>query len=276
MDYRKLYLKIVGKAKKEQEDGIRFKGNGNYYESHHIFPKSLFPLWKDKKSNLVLLTAREHFFCHQLLTKIWPSPQMNFAIAAFLWGVKKESTFNKRKSMYKINSREYERIRKSLGKEFKDLQKQKWKKRDAKWVKNWLAKQLKTKSERTKEQKESTKKKLQETLSKRTFEEWEKIKEKIKNSRENKSEEEKRILSEKLSLNTKGKKWFNNGKKEILCFECPNGFTKGRIPDPESRKKAGQTNKERNKTRGTSFDRMTQEEKEEWISKIKASKKKEP
>lgn len=82
--------------------GIRQKNNGNYYESHHILPKSLFPLWKNKKSNKVLLTAREHFFCHQLLTKIYPSSQMFFALHAFV---------SRPNADYKITSKEYERLK---------------------------------------------------------------------------------------------------------------------------------------------------------------------
>lgn len=51
-----------------------------YFEFHHILPKSLFPKWKRRKSNIVPLTAREHFFCHQLLTKIYPYPEMFLAL----------------------------------------------------------------------------------------------------------------------------------------------------------------------------------------------------
>lgn len=39
-----------------------------YTESHHIIPKSLGG--SNKKENLVKLTAREHFVCHWLLTKM--------------------------------------------------------------------------------------------------------------------------------------------------------------------------------------------------------------
>ena len=42
--------------------------NVGYTERHHIIPKSLGGL--DDQSNLVRLTAREHFICHQLLTKM--------------------------------------------------------------------------------------------------------------------------------------------------------------------------------------------------------------
>lgn len=100
MNYRKLYINIIAYAKSQN----RHKGDGNYYEAHHVLPKSLFPLWKSRKSNIILLTAREHFFVHQLLTKIYPSNQMNFALHAFI---------SRPNADYKISSREYERIRKA-------------------------------------------------------------------------------------------------------------------------------------------------------------------
>ena len=40
-----------------------------YTENHHILPKSLGGT--DDKENLVYLTAREHYICHLLLTKIY-------------------------------------------------------------------------------------------------------------------------------------------------------------------------------------------------------------
>ena len=105
MDYRKTYMKIIANAKKETNEGLRKKGNGEYYERHHILPKSLFPLWAKEKRNLVLLTAREHFFCHQLLLKIYPGPKMACAIIKMMYNIEKH-----------INSRDYERIRKRCGK----------------------------------------------------------------------------------------------------------------------------------------------------------------
>lgn len=71
MNYRATYLKIIKSAIRQKEfRRIRKKEKTRYYEKHHILPVSIFPLWKKKKSNLVLLTAREHYFCHILLTKI--------------------------------------------------------------------------------------------------------------------------------------------------------------------------------------------------------------
>ena len=80
MNYRHVYMLIIEHAKSEEKLGLRKKGIGKYYERHHILPKSLFSLWSKRESNLVLLTAREHFFCHQLLTKIYPCRQMYSAL----------------------------------------------------------------------------------------------------------------------------------------------------------------------------------------------------
>lgn len=108
MNYRHIYTIIIKKAINETNNGIRYKGNGQYYELHHILPKSLFPLWKNRKSNKVLLTAREHFFCHQLLTKIYPSSSMTYALIKF---------YNLPNSNYKYtNSKEYERLKIALSK----------------------------------------------------------------------------------------------------------------------------------------------------------------
>lgn len=62
--YTTWYYDIINKAKSEN----RVKSKDQYYESHHIIPKSLGG--NNTKENLVLLTAREHFIIHWLLTKM--------------------------------------------------------------------------------------------------------------------------------------------------------------------------------------------------------------
>lgn len=47
----------------------RVKSNTKYYESHHIIPKSLGG--SDDNSNLVLLTAKEHYIAHLLLYRYY-------------------------------------------------------------------------------------------------------------------------------------------------------------------------------------------------------------
>ena len=89
MNYRHVYCVIISHAKSEEKLGLRKRGNGEYYEAHHILPRSLFPLWENRKSNIVLLTFREHFFCHQLLAKIYPYREMQFALM-MLGGLRKK------------------------------------------------------------------------------------------------------------------------------------------------------------------------------------------
>lgn len=63
MDYQKIYDNIVENAK------IMTDSRQNIYkERHHIIPKCLGGM--NNKSNLVNVTAREHFLLHYLLTKI--------------------------------------------------------------------------------------------------------------------------------------------------------------------------------------------------------------
>ena len=60
--YTKWYFNIIDIAK-NRELPAEF-----YSEKHHIIPKSLGG--SNKKENLVKLTAKEHFICHLLLTKM--------------------------------------------------------------------------------------------------------------------------------------------------------------------------------------------------------------
>ena len=58
--YSEWYMSIISRAKTRLIEG--------YTEKHHIIPKSLGG--DDSLENLVVLTAREHFICHLLLTKM--------------------------------------------------------------------------------------------------------------------------------------------------------------------------------------------------------------
>lgn len=58
--YEKWYAAITNKARERTIEG--------YTERHHILPRSLGGT--DNLDNLVELTAREHFICHWLLTKM--------------------------------------------------------------------------------------------------------------------------------------------------------------------------------------------------------------
>lgn len=70
MNHQKVYESIIQKAKSENRKRLR-KNNINYiyYENHHILPRCLGG--NDNKNNLMLLTAKEHYVCHRLLTYIY-------------------------------------------------------------------------------------------------------------------------------------------------------------------------------------------------------------
>lgn len=69
--YTKYYLNIIENAKSHN----RSKSN-DYYELHHIIPKSLGG--SNKKDNLILLTAKEHFICHLLLPKMFEKHSVGY------------------------------------------------------------------------------------------------------------------------------------------------------------------------------------------------------
>lgn len=115
MNYRHVYMEIIFHVKQEMKLGLRPKNryyksknfSNQYFEFHHILPRSLFPNWSKKESNIVALTAREHFFCHQLLAKIYPNSfEMKSAIWRMICRVKG----------LKISPKQYEKIRKDFSK----------------------------------------------------------------------------------------------------------------------------------------------------------------
>ena len=76
----------------------------DYAELHHIVPRSLGGT--DNSTNLVSLTAREHFICHILLTKFTTGQDRNKMLHAVMIMKGK----NKQQSRY-FNSRLYETVR---------------------------------------------------------------------------------------------------------------------------------------------------------------------
>lgn len=104
MDYKKIYDNLIlsrnGRPVKKDE----------YYEEHHIIPKCLGGT--NDESNLILLTYREHFIAHLLLTKIYPENRgINYALLCML----RKHTYGR-----VITSKVYETIKKNYSK-FKKL-----------------------------------------------------------------------------------------------------------------------------------------------------------
>lgn len=104
MNYEKNYYDYLNYVKSLN----RFKGDGNYYEWHHILPKSLGGL--NTEDNLVLLTAREHFLAHYLLCKFLKGSELKSMIWAF-----HRMQYSEYDNQYRYtNSRLYEAARKNF------------------------------------------------------------------------------------------------------------------------------------------------------------------
>ena len=82
-----------------------------YSEIHHILPKSLGG--SNDPNNLVKLTAKEHFICHLLLTKMLTGASKNKMIYA-LWCLANVKRLDQ--TRYKINSRQYNIIKAQFSK----------------------------------------------------------------------------------------------------------------------------------------------------------------
>jgi hypothetical protein len=71
MNHYQIYNAIIQNSKIKNRKKInKNENNYLYYENHHIIPRCLSG--SDDKENLVLLTAKEHYICHKLLTYIYP------------------------------------------------------------------------------------------------------------------------------------------------------------------------------------------------------------
>jgi len=100
--YTRCYYRIIQRAQ------LRSLPASVYTEMHHIIPKSLGG--NNSKQNLVKLTAKEHFICHLLLTKMTTDHAMVYAA----W--KMSNQVNEFQQRYKINSSTYEILRKKFSK----------------------------------------------------------------------------------------------------------------------------------------------------------------
>jgi hypothetical protein len=103
MNYQYQYNKIITKSKSENRLKLKKTDiNYIYYENHHINPKCLGG--EEEKENKILLTAREHYVCHKLLTYIYPK---NGKISSAFYFM----AFSKRYGNI-VSSRDYEYARK--------------------------------------------------------------------------------------------------------------------------------------------------------------------
>lgn len=98
MNYQRIYNQIIDRAKTRKLEG--------YKEKHHIIPKCMGG--GNEKENLVELTAREHFICHWLLSRIYPE---NAKIIYAFWAMCNQKNA-KQKQRHISSSRAYQEAKK--------------------------------------------------------------------------------------------------------------------------------------------------------------------
>lgn len=240
MNYEKNYYDYIAYVKTLN----RRKGDGHYYESHHIKPKSIFPELAKDKDNLVLLTAREHFLAHYLLCKIYSEGKEHFQmLCAF-----QRMTKNTKKcfSLLYMNSRLFEKLKVELS-EVRRLYSKKYQDNlTSEQRKVQVAKMLKTRKENGNWNiREETKLKISETL-KNTY-------------RENPE------ILQHLSEINKGKKHSEETKRKMSQSRM------GHFVSEETKEKLRQqhsTGKQvKNLTSGTVYPSMSVAEKETGVSR---------
>lgn len=86
---------------------IKSRGDNNgYVERHHIYPRSMFPQLADEPSNLIRLTAREHFIAHWMLHKAFGRKMTQ----AFMY--MRAGSPNR---YWSLNSRSFQKLREEFG-----------------------------------------------------------------------------------------------------------------------------------------------------------------
>jgi hypothetical protein len=209
MNYEKIYNDIISKAK--AEDRKKIKGEV-YYELHHIIPKCMGGT--NDKSNVILLTAKEHYICHRLLCEIYP---VNRNLRYAIWMMINGSSRNNNR--YSPSSRIYTQLREYNA---------------------------------TIPRSEETRKKISNSSKGNPKSELHKIQ--ISNSSKGKihSEETKKKMSGKIRSNETKKKMSESAKGRIMSEEskikignASKGRNIGRIITEESRKKMSESAKNR-------------------------------
>lgn len=103
-----LYVHMIRQARRCN----RRKGDGRYYEKHHILPKCMGGL--NNKSNLILLTAMEHLRAHLLLPEMVNDKGVKYRLACAFHRMTQVSSTHKRSGVwqfYAVARRKFSELR---------------------------------------------------------------------------------------------------------------------------------------------------------------------
>jgi hypothetical protein len=110
--YQKWYLSICSKGAQRGYNRKQLNKDFGYVEAHHIIPRSVDKKFEKTKSNIVFLTAREHFICHFLLCKIYKGTDKYFSMLS-AFGKMSNNAPSMNSKRY-INSHLFEHFRKNV------------------------------------------------------------------------------------------------------------------------------------------------------------------
>jgi hypothetical protein len=202
--YTKWYYSIINRAQSRTLT--------EYKERHHIIPRSLGG--NNTKSNLANLTAKEHYICHQLLTRMTTGRAKSKMHLALLKMCVVSSTHQENR--VKLSSAKYQKIRVEAGLANSGINSPTYgRKRTADEEARRLATRKKngvnivhTAESKAKIGKANTGRVVSEETRKR----WSKLRK-----------------GRPGIDNNSGKHHYNDGVKNYLTYECPPGCTPGRI-----------------------------------------------
>lgn len=236
--YYRWYMNIINAAISEQRVW-KFKT----YEKHHIVPRSLNG--SDNATNLVLLTFKEHFVCHHLLTKCTVSEDRSKMIFAF-WSM--TNKWGRSHANYRITSKMYASLKEEVailisknntGKSYpvsaatrKLISNSKLGNKNPMYGKS--AHNKGNKRPGVGGRKKGT-----------LWSEAERANQQLVRSQPGyydylKDPERARKISNALKGkpgSAAGKKWYNNGLNEIYAIVCPTGYILGRLPRLQTNKR---------------------------------------
>lgn len=222
--YTRWYRTIINGAKASH----RKRGDGNYYESHHIVPKSMGGV------ETVLLTAKEHFICHLLLCRMTEGANRMKMINAMI-----KMAFAKSDGQKRHAARSFSLVRAFIAEKnrymFKGVRKSEETKRrmreggTGKWIRT---------EEHNRRTSEAYKGRSVAWTRDKNSEEYREICRKLSEKNKNRDHHTPKIIAGRIRMRDtlRNKRWFKN---EITCVfteTCPPGFVPGRLP----RKKKGE------------------------------------
>tara|TARA_B100000508_G_C11432180_1_gene264027 strand:+ start:167 stop:1009 length:843 start_codon:yes stop_codon:yes gene_type:complete len=229
--YYTWYYSIIWKAVLDD----RSKGD-DYYELHHIIPRSLDKSLEKDKRNMVLLTAKEHFICHLLLPRFVVGKSNYIKMINALIRMQYSKSSNQKR--YTSNS--YQVVKKLISDKNKILFKGKPKSKEHKAKISKSLQGRKLSPEHREKCAKSNKNRAAKGFKGHIIPHSNEAKKKISEKRKNQSFSKESQIKKSKSL----KKYWNNMSLEEYNERCSkiSKSTKGRIISNETRKKLSKIN----------------------------------